>query len=360
MERKIDPVYIFLGEEAFYKQELISFLKQKIILSSFSLDFNYRHFYAGDTSLPEFLDYCNTPPSFSEKRLVIAENIELWKSKDLKVLDEYLKSPADFTCLVLNSQERRVGKYGKGYPAVSLFYPLREPELKSWIVNKVRENNKSITAEAADVLMRFCNNSLIEMNDEISKLVLYVRERGEISRKDVEAITADSRQYNVFDLLDSINQHNLAGALKIFSRLYDSYEESRKRPGAAAGERAGGKEKEESGDTPRKSPRESVKGKDNKLYGFFAFLSTTLHQIYQIKYLHEVGKKDPGEIQRELNMKETWFRNLFSQIRNYDLKKFSRIINILFQFDAQFKGAGAVFLRKEKLFQDLIYSLCKT
>lgn len=312
-----------------------------------------RHFYATDTDVREVLDNCNTPPSFCDKKLVIVDNVEAWDAADSKLLWAYLEKPADFTCLALLSTENKLNKTPEG---TVVFYPLYEDEMRNWIAGRVRGLGKSITPQAAGKLMALCNGLLTEVNDEIGKLILYTREKKEIALKDVEDLTADTKQYTVFELIDALIARDLKRSLKISARLYDSCEEPRK-PG-----RKKGKSKEplpEEKAAEGKKVRESSGGKDGKLYGFFVMLSRNIQDVFFLKYLLEKERRRPEEIRSGMGIRSDYrFNKMMGQARSGRLDRYEKVIHALFRFDRQFKGMAGPVGSREALFQDLIFRLC--
>src|SRR5450759_4745591 len=106
---KILPLYLFFGEEEFLIQEAVDLVINKIVDPG-ARDFNFNTLYCRDTSASELVNLCRTLPFMSAKRLVIAKEIDAFKSADLEELLPYLIDPSPSTCLVMLSSQ---GKYDK-------------------------------------------------------------------------------------------------------------------------------------------------------------------------------------------------------------------------------------------------------
>jgi len=313
---KFSPVYIFLGEERYLKQQIIDLIKKRILTNSFANDFNFNRFYADDVDLNKVIEVCNTLPVFNEKRIVLLENIE--KLKNFKLLNDYLKLPSSFTILILNSNERAVKRLNSEYKNVKkvVFYSLSELELRNWIQNYVLKIGKKITPQAVSVLLLLCNNSLSELNNELEKLILYCKDNEIITEEDVRNLIEDVKEYNIFQLIDSILSSQLLISLKIFKKMFYA---------------------------------------GHNVYSIFALLNKTVHEIFEIKYMLQVEKKSQQEVIQQLNINPYRFKNILPKIKNYDLRYLKRILSILFKFDYKFKSTSIV--NKERLFEDLIWEL---
>ena len=72
---KILPLYLFFGEEEFLIQEAVELIINKVVDPG-ARDFNFNSLYCRDTPASEIVNLCQTLPFMSEKRLVIAKDID--------------------------------------------------------------------------------------------------------------------------------------------------------------------------------------------------------------------------------------------------------------------------------------------
>src|SRR4030065_504803 len=101
---KILPLYLFYGEEEFLVQEALDLITKKVVDPG-AKDFNFNVLYCRDTSVSELVNLAQTLPFLSEKRLVIAKEIDAFKAVDLVKLAPYLNDPSPSTCLVMVSSQ---------------------------------------------------------------------------------------------------------------------------------------------------------------------------------------------------------------------------------------------------------------
>lgn len=220
---KIFPLYLFFGEEAFLIQEAVELIIKKVVDPGAS-DFNFNSLYCRDTPGSEIVNLCQALPFMSEKRLVIAKDVDALKSADLEELLVYLQDPSPSTCLVMISNEGRYEKKTvisavEARGAVTRFFPLLDREILSWIENWARARGFSIQREAAQYLWQVTGNDLQKIGSELEKIAISAKDRKTIGFEDVKAVAGDFREYTSFDFAAAIGAKNRETALLILSRL---------------------------------------------------------------------------------------------------------------------------------------------
>jgi DNA polymerase-3 subunit delta len=81
-----------------------------------------------------------------------------------------------------------------------------------------------MSREAAHYLFVEVGNNLLDLSGEIEKLLIYTRDRKEVTLDDVERLIGRSRADSIFDLLRAITQKNLKHSLEILSKLIETGE----------------------------------------------------------------------------------------------------------------------------------------
>ena len=94
------PVYYFFGEDS-YSIDTGLKVVEKAVQPHITSEFDKETFYGENKTLSEVLDFALSFPFGSEKKLIVFKEFE--KVKDKKILSSYLKSPPDFTVMVLIS-----------------------------------------------------------------------------------------------------------------------------------------------------------------------------------------------------------------------------------------------------------------
>ena len=222
-QRKILPLYLLYGEEEFLIQESLDLLIAAIVDPAMR-DFNFNLLYCRDTPAADVVSLSQTLPLMAERRLIIAKEIELWKSADIDILVSYLKDPSPSTCLALVSHQARYDKKSvlsavetKG--AVIRYYPLLERELTGWIGSRARDMGLSIQQEAVDYLKQSIGSDLKAISNELRKIALFMKDRKNVTLDDVKSVAGDFREYSSFDLASAIGRKNRGQALLVLSKL---------------------------------------------------------------------------------------------------------------------------------------------
>jgi DNA polymerase III delta subunit len=146
-------------------------------------------------------------------------------SSGLDWLLEWLQSKASTISVIiitsnstLNSNDKlvkavtqigRVLSFVRSRPSSNV---LRDPTYK--VANdRLKEHNKTISAEAFGELRNKTGNDMRKMFDELDKLLTFIGEKKQIDKKDVEDIVTKTDSERIFDLTRAVGQRSLALAL---------------------------------------------------------------------------------------------------------------------------------------------------
>ncbi len=220
---KILPIYLFFGEEEYLAQEAVALVINKVVDPD-CRDFNFNTLYCKDTSASELVNLCQTLPFMSEKRLVIANEIEAFKQADLEELIAYLNDPSPSTCLLMLSNQGRYDKKSvisavEARGVVTRFYALLDREIVSWIEGWARTRGLSIQREAAQFLWQTLGNDLRKIVNELEKVLIFNQEKKVITFDVVKSVVGDFREYTSFDLAAALGSKDREKAFLILSRL---------------------------------------------------------------------------------------------------------------------------------------------
>lgn len=226
-QSKIEPFYGFVGEEGYLVEQSLDLLK-KNILQEGTEDFNYNSFFGDEADMDEVKNIAETLPMMGERRLIILKDAHLMKSEQLEQLLELTSVPIDTTVVAVVfekiDQRKKVFKeLLKTMTIVDMSTP-KEREIPMWIQKIAQSYQKTIAPQSAMLLHQFVGNKLIDLDNEIRKLSLYVGDRESIEPKDIEAIVSKSKIDSVFELTDAIGSGKTEKALQILQHLLDQGE----------------------------------------------------------------------------------------------------------------------------------------
>jgi len=222
-KRKILPLYLLFGAEEFLIQEVLDLIIKEIVDPA-SADFNFNVVYCRETSAAEIVSLAQTLPFMSEKRLVVAKEVDAFKAADLEDLVPYLNDPSPSTCLAMVSSQGKFEKKSvlsavEARGAVVRFYPLLDREIAEWIEGWARIRGLSVQRDAAQYLWQIIGNDLQKIVNELQKVEIYIKGGKTVTFEDIKTVVGDFREYTSFDLAAAVGQKDSGKALLILSRL---------------------------------------------------------------------------------------------------------------------------------------------
>jgi len=172
----------------------------------------------------------NTTSMFSEKKLIIAENIFFATAEAQNNILNLLKTKStekdNETTIVFWSDEveekNELFEFLKKSAKCQKFDPLKGAQLKNWIKNYVSENDGNIDNQTIDKLIECAGSDLWRMSNEINKLLSHNKK---IGIADIELLIKPEIDLNVFEIIDAIGIKNKNKALKLMSSYFERGED---------------------------------------------------------------------------------------------------------------------------------------
>lgn len=301
---KLQPLYLFFGEEEFLIQEAVDLIISKAVDPG-ARDFNFNMVYCKGSSGNEIVNLAQTFPFMSERRLVIAREIEALKAGDLEELVSYLKSPSPTTCLVMIANQPRFDKKSVTAPieangAVVRFYSVLDRDVLPWIDSWARQRGLSIQRDAAQYVWQILGNDLQAITNELQKAAIYIRDRKNITFEDVKAVVGDFRDYTPFDLADALGKKSREKAFLILSRLIQE------------------------GEQP---------------VGILASIAWNFRRLMKAKAMEAAGS-GYDEIKKKMNVIFHQSASFQEQMRSYTLRELQGVFDVLITADKAMKSSG--------------------
>ncbi len=226
---KILPVYLFFGDEEFLIEEAVSLITARTVDPA-SRDFNFNTVYCKGAPASDIVNLAQTLPFMTERRTVIAKEIDTLKAGDLEELVAYLKDPSPSTCLILLVQQPKYEKKAvisavEAHGAVTRFFPLLDREMVPWIEDWAKERGLSIQRDAAQYVWQTLGNDLQAISNELTKTSVFLKDRKKITYEDVKTVVGDFREFTSFDLAEAVGRKNRDRAFLILARLLQEGEQ---------------------------------------------------------------------------------------------------------------------------------------
>ena len=229
---KIEPLYLFYGEEGFLIDEAVKKIVSVIVEPS-NRDFNLEFLRGGETSCEEIISKAQTLPFMGERRVVIVKGIDEIKASGAERLMEYCSNPSPTTTLILTGH--KIDARDKLHNAVSKngvvvqFKPLYEKDTAGWVMRIVKEAGYTIDNDAKDYLISIVGNNLQRLKNELEKVFTYKGpppshpskggERGGIKIDDIKLLVEDTKIESIFAFTDSIGSKDINKALRLLEKM---------------------------------------------------------------------------------------------------------------------------------------------
>lgn len=228
----LKQVYLFFGPEVYLKNHYLKQLEALLVSSDFR-DFNYT-ILEGREGTKNVIDTCETVPVMSDKKMAVIRESGMFhpegKTKNKKsgedsrdALIEYLSKLPPWVYIVFAEDD--IDKRSRMYKAVKdkgvcVEFDYQKPEeLTKWVIRIFNSYRIRIGKAEAAYLVSLCSPGMIDILNEINKLVGYIGEGSEINTEDIENICTKSLQNKIFDMIDAITQKKPERAYKLLDDM---------------------------------------------------------------------------------------------------------------------------------------------
>ncbi len=232
-EKSTLPVYYLLGDDVYelnkYTNLIIDYFRPLI-----TDPLNYLSVFYNPSAIDAVLDFISSYSFIPEQKLLILRNFnEMKQTKDitpkLAVIQQYLQNPSPDVTLVFiyegkpqNLTALQKDFYNAGF-AFGALQP-REQDMPDWIINLTLSKGKRISRENAIYLYGLTGADKMIIERQIDKIINYAPDSGTITEDYIKQFVADTRDFTVFDLQDTIARGDLSASTRIALKLISSGE----------------------------------------------------------------------------------------------------------------------------------------
>ncbi len=320
--RKYRPVYLFMGDEPYYIDELTNMLTETVLPEE-ERDFNQSILYGMETNVTAVITMARSYPMMSDHQLIVIKEAQnLSKIEELEV---YVKNPLKSTILVLNYKGSSLDKRKKLYAEIDkngvIFESKKIPEYKipAFITSYILSKGLSIDQKSAQMLSDYLGNDLSKLTNEIAKLLIAIPSgQMRITADLIEENIGISKDFNNFELLNAIINKNI---FKV-NQIADYFEKN-----------------------PKNNPMIMTM---SVLFNFFSNLMI----CYWAKNKTEQG------LATELGLRNPYqAKDYVIALKNYNAFKCMEIIGLLRIYDAKSKGVDNNSAPDGELLKELLYKI---
>ncbi|MDL2215340.1 DNA polymerase III subunit delta [Dysgonomonas sp. OttesenSCG-928-M03] len=320
--RKFHPVYLLMGDEPYYIDELTDTLIETVLPET-ERDFNQTILYGMETDVASIITKARSFPMMSDYQLIIVK--EAQGLKKIEDLDIYIKNPLKSTILVLNYKNGSLDKRKKLYAEVEkqgiVFESKKIPEYKmpAFITSFLSTKGLGIDQKSAQMLTDFLGNDLSKVVNEIDKLVLSIpQSEKRITAELIERNIGISKDFNNYELLKSIVEKNIFKA----NQIADYFEKN-----------------------PKNNP-------------FIVTLSVLFNFFSNLMICYWAKDKSENGIAAELGLRNSFqARDYVTALKKYNAFKSMEIISLLRTYDAKGKGVDNTSTSDGELLRELLFKM---
>jgi DNA polymerase-3 subunit delta len=225
-KKDFKPIYLLMGEEAFYIDQISDYIQNNVLDESHR-EFDLTVVYGKDTEMTAIVNAAKRYPMMSPYQIVIVKEAQL--IKDWDALQYYLSKPLQSTILVFcykyGTPDKRkkwvqdVNKLGIVFESVKL----RDYEMGAWMSRYAKNKNVTIDEKAIVMLIEFLGTDLSKVANELDKLLLTKpANTNRITPEHIEKNIGISKDFNVFELQGALINRDVVKANRIIRYFADN------------------------------------------------------------------------------------------------------------------------------------------
>lgn len=324
INRRFKPIYLFMGEESFFIDELTDLLSETVLTES-EKDFNMLTFYGVDSDVNEIIASARRFPMMADFQLIIVKEAQNLDKFDL--LDTYVKNPMPTTILVLcykhgtvdkrKAVVKKIDKIGVVFESKKLY----DNQMPGFITSYLKTKNIGIDMKSAQMLSDFIGNDISKLIPQLQKLEISLplqSSQRRITADMIERNVGISKDYNNFELVKAVAKKDISTAGKIVNYF-------------------------------------SRNSKENPIMATIAVLFNYFSNLLECFWL---PIKDENSVMSALNFRSLFFvHDYMDGLRNYSATKVMEIISELRTVDAASKGIDNISATHGELLKVLIYKI---
>ncbi|WP_299886242.1 DNA polymerase III subunit delta [uncultured Lacinutrix sp.] len=319
--KNLKPIYLLMGEEAYYIDKISDFIENNVLAEE-EKGFNQMVLYGRDVTVEDIVGNAKRFPMMADRQVVIVKEAQDL-ARTIDKLASYAENPQPSTVLVLCYKYKTVDKRKAVYKKIKksgvVFESKRlyDNQVPDWIRRVLSTKGYKIAPKASQMLVEFLGTDLSKINNELEKLQIILPEGTEISPSHIEENIGISKDYNNFELRKAIGSRNDAKAFKIVNYF---------------------------GENPKDNPMVVTV---SLLFNFFS----------QLLQLHGMNDKSPRSVASALRVNPYFVNEYLDAARNFPMRKVSGIIATLREFDVKGKGVNSNAVPQADLLKELLVKI---
>jgi DNA polymerase-3 subunit delta len=218
---EVSPIYYFYGDDRFLLQRGIEMLKERFLQEP---DFNYNIFDGSKMTGDSFLNLLSALKSFpllSEKRIVLAEGLNITDKDYKNYLESYFIEPLESTIFIITESENQTKKFDfKKLRSVNSVNCNRgdSTTISKWIYSEFKKAGLQADSDAIELMCDYTLCSMTRLSTETAKLIDYAK-GSKIDIELVKKLVAKESEYQLYEMTNEIAKGNYNSAFVILNDL---------------------------------------------------------------------------------------------------------------------------------------------
>jgi len=229
---RVKALYFLHGPEELIKREFLREL-MTAVLPAADRTFNLDVVYGDEFDARSFDERVQAFPLFAARRLLVLRNFDALSTSERERVIERASALPDGLVLVVDSAQekletaahKKLGELAARHGVVVPCTALDESETLERVLARFRREEYRVDPDALDVLVESVGTALIDLSNEVDKVLLAAHETRHVTRELVEAVVGKYRAVTLFSLLDSAGSSAPATVLPRLGTLLESGEE---------------------------------------------------------------------------------------------------------------------------------------
>ena len=312
------PIYLLMGEEELFIDKLTDLIVENSISES-EREFNYTILYGKETNVDEIVSISKKFPLMSNYQVVVIKEAQDL-SRTIDQLTSYTNNFSKSTILIICYKHKSIDKRKSLYKSISkngiIFESKRlyENQAQQWVMQQLTKRNIKVSHKAVSMIVDYLGADLRKINNEIGKLLQAKNNPKEILDIDIEKYIGISKEYNNFELRKAISEKNLNKAFQIADYFAKN---------------------------PNSNPLVVT---ISMIFDFFSKL-----------LLYHANDNMPDSRKASIMKISPFFVSEYRiASKNYPIKRVTKVISIIREYDLKSKGSGAKNLSHFDLLKEMI------
>ena len=216
LQKEVKKAYLVSGDDLYLFEKAMSMIRSAMKISLGDLNISY---FDDDNFAPlKVVEACDMLPIGDEKRMVVLKYISKVSEADKKIIEEYLASPNETSCLVILDINGKFDSIKKNIDFVDA-KRMDRTMVSRIVFSELDKRGKQISPEALDGLIDACNGYLTKIMNELDKLCYYTSAGELITKKVIDNLVAKDLEYTIFELTDALAQRKGDKAIQLLSLM---------------------------------------------------------------------------------------------------------------------------------------------